>query len=139
MPRISTFMYCEQAEINQHNQKLNISGPLHVIITPFIPTNFSFSIVFGLMAFNNEQDNGLQIRFLDSDGNILVDANNITIGKNMDPQTMALPPEARGLIANLDFRNVTLRKPGVYVTQILLNQDLLGEFPIQVVQAGEIS
>ncbi|PFA84501.1 MULTISPECIES: hypothetical protein [Bacillus] len=134
MPKVSTFMYCEQAEMNPQIQKTVISGPLHVFTVPFVPTTYSFAITFGLLGINNKQDNKLSIRFLDPNDNPKIDAENLMIGKTPDLNWEEMPHEARGLIANMDFRNVILECEGLYKTQIFMNDELLGEFPIQVVQ-----
>lgn len=137
MPKISTFMYCEQAGIDQNTQKTIINGPLHIFTPPFVPSVFSFSIVFGVIGFEGTEENVINLKFLNWDGKVLVDTGEIIVNAENQhhEEKTPLPSEAQGFIANMDFRNVVMDSEGIYKTQIYINHKLEGEFPIQVLDS----
>src|SRR6478736_2607390 len=111
MPRVSTFMYCEDTKQNERGQ-LEIINPLNVFQPAFVPGMFSFSIVFGILGADPaERDYILQVRFLspNKDEQPLIDSGPITLGHDPNQPATNLPQEAKGMMGNMDFRNVVLR------------------------------
>jgi hypothetical protein len=135
MPKISTFMYCEEAIGN--GQKMQISGPLQIITPLFVPGMFSFAVVFGILDVDlSTCSYSLQVKFLSPQKDeILIDSGVLQLDKQQQSENK-LPPEMRGVMFNFDFRNVPFRQEGIYKTVILLNGEEIGEFPIQV-KGGE--
>lgn len=134
MPNISTFMYC--SETSTSGSDLQISNPLQVINTLFIPSTFSFAIVFGINNMDlSEKKYILQVKFYgpESSDNILLDTGSINLDKQAEVKTTPLPKEARGMMINLDFRNVVFQNEGTYRTEVYLNEELLGQYPIYVI------
>jgi hypothetical protein len=140
MPRISTFMYCEETKQEAHPglpNRLNISNPLNVFRPAFVPGMFSFSIVFGLLGIDIvEKQHLLRIKFLNSNDleKPIIDTGDIQMiaEKNPNDTNASLPEEHRGMMANLDFRNAVLKSEGEYITEIYMDNELLGSFPIYV-------
>ncbi|MED3854229.1 hypothetical protein P4607_22970 [Priestia megaterium] len=138
MPRISTFMYCESTQFigqpNSNNQKLTIENPLHVFAPPFIPGTFSFGIVFGLLGIDPSEEHALRLVFSYSKGtDPVIDTGSVNIPKQLENN---VPVETNGFMMNMDFRNVIFREEGSYETQLFLNGEILGTFPI-IVKRGE--
>lgn len=131
MPIVSTFMYCEQVQNNFQTNKLEISTPLHVLTPPSIPSAYSFSIVFGILGLDNHRINKIRIILLSPNEEVAFDTeDNLVIEKNGDLDV--LPSAARGFIANMDLRNVLFNREGMYVTRVLINHEIIGEYPIYV-------
>lgn len=134
MPILSSFIYCEQAEMNVENDKLEISNALHVFTLPALPSAFSFSIVFGILGLDNNRENNIRIVIISPDERTIVDTGELVIEKRESLDTM--PVDARGFMANMDFRNVRFDCEGMYITRITMNGDLLGGYPIYVMEGG---
>lgn len=135
MPIISTFMYCENA--NQvptpQGDKLNIIGPMHIFKPTFVPGNFSFSIVCGILELNTEHDHVIRIKFINNQTEeVLVDTGDFNFPGSNDPKIIELPEDMRGVMLNLDFRNVILRNTGSYTTEVIVDNEFLGQFPVKV-------
>lgn len=129
-------MYCDKAEQNQNGQ-LTINNPLLVINPVFVPGLFSFSVVFGVMGINFDFDHTVRLVFLDGEDNVIIDSNNISLPKGVIPDdAIGLPPEERGFMFNLDFRNVVFKTEGTYKTQVYIDGDLMGDYPIFVKAGG---
>lgn len=138
MPRISTFMYAERAEPNPQGQ-IQITNPLMVINPMFVPGMFSFTIIFGVVGIDNETDHTMQILFKGpNDEPPIINTNTIPLPKGAVPMVkeLELPREHKGMMFNLDFRNVVFKSEGIYTSQVYIDGDLLGEYPI-FVKAGE--
>lgn len=135
MPIISTFMYCEEAK--PIGDKLQINNPLNIFRPPFVPSTFSFSIVFGILGLDITEDLSLVRLIFKKQDEVVIDTGNLEIKQEKDPNLTVLPMEARGLMANLDFRNVILRSEGMYETDIYLNGEKIGNYPIYV-KGGEL-
>lgn len=139
MASVSTFMYCEGAQIipqaNGEN-KMHIQGPMHIFTPPYVPGLFSFSVVFGLLDIDLENERSFRLTFGPTEGPPLIDTDWITIPKNNDPIKNSLPPEMRGFMMNLDFRNVNFTQPGLYRSEVFFNGKKLGEYPIMVHQGA---
>ncbi|MED4057447.1 hypothetical protein P4654_25425 [Niallia taxi] len=140
MPKVATFMYCERAEQDQ-NGKIQISNPLLAMIPLYVPGTFSFSVVFSVTGITIDQDNSIRILFKGPNESEapLVDTGDALIPKGaLDTpiDTRDVPIEFKGMMFNLDFRNINLKYEGIYTSIVYINGDLTGEFPIYV-KAGE--
>lgn len=135
MEKITTFIYCLATNnIQEPNmQTVNANGILSVITPEYIPGTFSFSLVFTLLGLE-EKKYELNLRFKNPDGQILLDTGGLVIpydqiSKN-DQNKISLPPEETGLTLSLDLKNVVFEKNGYYVTEVLCNGRVLGEYKI---------
>lgn len=134
MPNISTFMYC--SETNTSGSNLQISNPLQVINTLFMPSTFSFAIVFGINNMDlSERNYTLQVKFYGPKGSekVLLDTGRINLDKQAQAGPTPLPIEARGMMINLDFRNVVFQEEGTHMSEVYLDEELLGQYPIYVI------
>jgi hypothetical protein len=137
MPKILTFMYCDRAEPN-HQGQLQIINPLLVLNPIFIPGMYSFSIAFGVMGINNDEDHTFRIQFLSpNEDQPMIDSNTISIPKGVVPKVnLGLPQEFRSMMLNMDFRNVIFKTEGLYYTRVFIDNEHKDDFPIYV-KAGE--
>lgn len=138
MPYISTFIYCENANVGP-NQKLHIEAPLLNFSPLFLPGMFSFSVAMGILDLDLSKDYTFQLLFFspEKDEKPVVDTGLITLPKNQSDEPSDLPKDAQGIMLNMDFRNVPLRHRGTYRTEVMLNGDKIGTFPIWVQQGRE--
>ena len=130
MAEISTFLYCENAQ-PLPNGGMTINGPMKIITPKYIPGVFSFTIFFGIIGIDLSDPHTLQIKFMKKGENkALVDTDKLNL-QNQEIKANILPLDMRGFMANLDFRNVELETEGEYVTKVILDGELKGEFPIK--------
>ena len=130
MAEISTFLYCENVQPS-YNGGMTINGPMQIITPKYIPGVFSFTIFLGIIGLDVSESHTLQIKFMKKDGDKeIIDTGKINI-QNQEEKENILPLDMRGFMANLDFRNVELKTEGEYVTKVILDDDLKGEFPIK--------
>lgn len=132
MPEMSSFMYCEQVMVNQSDNKMRIEGPVNLMNPLFIPSMYSFAIVLGIVGVDTTVNNTLNIKFLNSNEEVVIDTNLLPIEKESNTEKNDLPFEMRGIQINMDFRNVALRVEGIYKTVIAFNNEVIGVYPIPV-------
>lgn len=137
MPKISTFMYCEETLKNGDDNQILLRNPLTVFRPAFVPGMFSFSIVFGISGIKiSEKEYKLQLRFINSaePNNPIINTGIIplTYDPNVQPPDSELPSEHQGIMINMDFRNAILKNEGDYYTEVILNDEVLGTFTVYV-------
>ena len=134
MPKITTFVYCENIgqEMTPSGPKMHIIGPLQVISLNFLPTNYSFTVVFGIIGIVPNDVHNLQIIFCDEKGNIMSGSTTpikIPINENF-------ATDSQGFFANWMVQNVQFDHVGIYYTKIILDKMDIGIYPIKVDQKG---
>ncbi|MGG2943074.1 hypothetical protein ABEO51_08115 [Bacillus safensis] len=134
MPTITSFIYCEKTETDQ-NGKLILVQPLLVLTPAFLPGMYSFSIAVGIKGIPDQMK--LRILFIspNSQDQPLIDTTGINVTKKNvveDHIIDLLPEEEIGINFNMDLRNVVLKTEGYYKTVVMINEEVIGEFPIYV-------
>ncbi len=135
MARITSFIYCLGAERIQgpDGQAINANGILTNITPEYVPGSFSFSIIFSMLGIEKSH-HALQIKFINPDGQDIVNSNIIPIPFDQivqnDPNGNLLPDDEKGLIMTMDLRNVIFKKDGEYHTEIFWDGIKLGEYKI---------
>lgn len=141
MAYVSTFIYAESSaqEMTPEGPKLHVISPLHVFLPRFIPGTFSFSIVFGILDYDKTISHKIQIKFIDFEGKKLLDTGQINLPitntgatVNIDAKDIELPQDMQGSIMNISFQNVVFRKEGTYSTQIIFDDERIGEYSVKV-------
>jgi hypothetical protein len=134
MPRISTFMYADGFGIQNlpQGQLALLTNPQHIFTPQFVPGQFSFSTIIGILDCDFTKEHRIRGIFKDPKGNAVIDTGSTTVIMPADPKKSNIPPELLGAILNFDFRNVVLSKDGEYETEIFLDDISLGTFPILV-------
>lgn len=136
MPEISTFMYVD-GSFNETDstgqQRLHLVSPMHIFTPVFVPGTLSFSVVFGILGIDNEKSHNLDFVFHNpTTKENLVEIKQIHLPVNNDPGVNGLPKDLRGVMLNLSFQNVVFRNDGEYFSEIFLDNESLGKFPISV-------
>lgn len=135
MPYLSTFVYCEssQQEVNPLGQtRLTIINPIQIFRPMFIPSMFSFGIVFGIMELDVSKQHTFRYVFRGpkDEEPLIIDTSEISLPQQ--PIESDLPEDMRGIMMNLDFRNVAIRNEGIYNSEIFIDGISLGKTPIKV-------
>lgn len=136
MPKISTFMYSEGAvnETVPNGQRLHIVAPLLIFTPMFIPGTFSFSVALGILGIDVDKDHIFQFKFKTpvTGEAPLIDTGEINFPRISDSSIYDLPLDMRGIMLNFGFQNVVFRNEGTYISEVFLDGESLGEFPIDV-------
>ena len=130
MARVSTFLYCDSFEniMTPSGPKLNVSNPLQIFTPAYIPGNFSFGILIGIIGFDTKITHSLRVIFKHKESEKSVfDTGNIEFPTNAESK---LPTYLDGTMINMDFRNVVFENDGEYFTEVIFDDKKLGEFPI---------
>lgn len=134
MPRIATFVYSEgSAHQGENKEKLFLENPQYLFQSEFIPSLFSFSVSFGIADLDNSKENELRFIFSDPQEETLIESDLISLPTGFDED---LPPELRGFMFNMNFRNVRFEHEGYYCSEIFINGESVGKFPIYVIKRG---
>lgn len=128
---ISSFLYCDsiQTEMTPQGPRNQIVNPLQVLAPIAIPGNYSFAIACNVAGFDVAKENSVRIQFLSEKGKILNDTGDIKIQLPLEAQKSDKPSVMQ---FNLDLRNIVLSEKGLYSTKVFANNELIGEYKIQV-------
>lgn len=125
MPRISSFMYCT-SDTNTQNEMLSYIKP------DFIPGNYTFYAAFSIVDLYPEKTFLLRVEFRDPDDQIVFSTDDQKLeGPNKDGKQHV------GALINFTFKNVPLKKEGLYTTSVCVNDVSLGTFSIPVYKGSE--
>lgn len=134
MAYISTFVYCEniQNEPSPNGSKLHVIGPMQIMTPAFIPSMFSFSVVFGILDIQLNKPHTLRYIFKGpkAEEQPIIDSGDIVLP--IQENNAELPDEMKGFMMNMDFRNIPLQYEGEYTSEIYFDEVSLGMFPIKV-------
>ena len=137
MPKVSMFVYAEGSQINvnpQGEQQILIINPQLVFTPMFVPGQFSFSINLGIMEIDLDVEHVVRLIFWgpnDKTKSLADTADTVRIPIQKD-NPKKLPPDMRGLMLNMDFKNVILAENGTYLTEVYIDNVKFEEFPIKV-------
>lgn len=133
MAKISNFIYCESTinEATPQGNKIHIVSPLQVFLPMFIPGMFSFSVVVGIIDLDITKPHMFKYILTGPDDNDkpLIDTGEIPLPPQVNVKN--LPDDFSGYMSGMDFRNVVMRKEGVYVSEVFFDGNSMGKFPIK--------
>lgn len=131
MPKISTFIYSDDS--TQTPDRLLLTNPKTIFRTPFIPSFFSFSVTFGIIEINPNEKNEFQLKIWaeEDPGEILIDTGVTPIPTELFKDKH----ELNEAMISLNVKNLTIKKEGKYITQVVLNKEQLGSFPMYMTKA----
>lgn len=130
MAKVSAFLYCDSIEnlMTPMGPKLTISNPLQVFTPAYIPGNFSFGILLGIIGFDTKAKHNLRILFKYRETEkVIFDTNIIEFPIQAESK---FPTDLDGTMINMDLRNVVIEKPGEYFTEVIFDGEKIGEYPI---------
>lgn len=126
MLKITSFVYCTAIEQAPNGPALR--GILQFLAPKMLPTEYSFSISFGVFDLGKMENLKVRYIFKDPDGEIVNDTNEIDIPLAEDMQKH----NHIGMQLNLDLKNLVLSKQGEYYSEVYINENLAGKYPIDV-------
>lgn len=131
MAYISSFVYCDsiQMQITPQGPKSQIVNPLQILSPVAIPGNYSFSISCTLAGFDASIENDVRIQFVSPSETTLYDTNKVNF---KIPSEQLQDGKSATMQFNLDLRNLVFKESGIYTTKIWMNDNLLGEYKIEV-------
>lgn len=132
MVYISSFTYCDsiQTEMTPQGPRNQIVNPLQVLAPIAVPGNYSFAISCNIAGFDATQENCVRIKFISPDGQVLNDTGDIKFQLPVEQ----LKLDKLGVMQfNLDMRNLVLSEVGLYSTRVVVNDEQIGEYKIQVI------
>ncbi|WJE16198.1 hypothetical protein QRD89_02285 [Halobacillus sp. ACCC02827] len=132
MAKVSSFVYCDRAEFDESHPKPKINELLDIIRPNSLPGNFSFSIVFGLIGLDRNQE--IRIVFKGPDGEILLDTEMSKLHFEFNPKH---PLKHQGVYIAMDIRNVDIPVEGIYETELYEPKGQIGNFPIPAFKRGD--
>lgn len=140
-PTISSFMFFDDIQQLGNNNApgtaMHLINPQNVIRTPFIPNTYSFAVAFGVVGLDLQSSHTLSFQFINPQNEIVIDTSEIRIPGN-PAEASSLPIEAQGYTFNFNLRNVQLKFEGKYVGRVLINKNVIGEFPLFVYRAANL-
>lgn len=111
-----------------------LTNPLIVLRPRYIPSEYSFSIIFGINDFDLAKENTLRIVLRTPGNETLIDTGD---GKLPATSTDALiPKEFQGAVLSAPFQNVEFKDEGVYHLEVIFNGESLGTQDIPVFRLG---
>lgn len=134
MLRVTYFLYCKDAVMPPNEKEPHLIGPVHMLNPKFIPSEFSFTIAFGIMDFDYMKENTLSIAFKSPNGEELFQSGAIIVES---PPEIKLPPEFVGIQVNLGLKNIPIKEEGIHITEINWNGNIIYENEIPVIKAQE--
>lgn len=137
MERLNSFVYCLNADRivlrDGKEEGINAMRVLSTLTPEFMPSTFSFSIVFSVLGVDLTKENKIQVIFKKMDGEPLLDTGTIDLPSNIvEKDAKKIPGDYVGFDLSMDFRNVIFESEGVYCTEIYLNGGLLDSKDIYV-------
>lgn len=128
--KVTSFIY------HAHSQPLANGNTAIVDVLQFLspkmfPTEFSFNVSFGLYDLFGQESIEVRYVFRDPNNEIVNDTHNITVNIQQPDADFA---NHVGAQMGVELRNIILKVPGVYTSEVYVNDELLGLYPIDVVQ-----
>lgn len=134
MSSVSFFLYCDgvQAQGALPQMSINVLNPKIVFTPMFIPGQYSFSVVIGIVGLDvEEEDHKYQYIFSGPNGEEIINSGEFMTQRPIG-NPFKLPPDKRGGMISLDFKNVIMNENGVYSSEIICDKESLGKYPIYV-------
>lgn len=138
MAELTAFLITESTQnivrSGSNDSVQQLTGPLIALRPQFIPSNFSFSVTFGIRGIDLEKQNILKLTLKRPSGSILHDLGNVQFPPihNKD----SLPLTYSGFVGGIDFRNLALDEEGCYKLEIYVNGQLVSVQDIPVYKRG---
>jgi hypothetical protein len=141
MAKVTTFMYAANAVQEQVKEQgqgqgqgpMHIIAPLLTIVPLYIPSTFSFFVVFGIKDFETAKSHNLRVVFrnIKEPMKSLVEASVVIPPVPPDP-SVKLPDNEKSFLSSLGFQNVVLESEGLYKTSIFFDDNNIGDYEVYV-------
>jgi hypothetical protein len=133
MPKVTSFMYAANVIQGAGQGQMHIIAPLQVIVPLYIPSTFSFFVVFAISDFETTKSHNMRVVFKSDKEPVKSSVDSATtippLPKNLN---VDIPEIYNGFISNLSFQNVVIENDGLYKTTIFFDDEKIGEYEIYV-------
>lgn len=130
MTSVENLVFCQNSKIDNSGRMI-IENLFTTILLPFLPTQFSFSIVFTVLGINPKAEHNLKLIFKNKNTNeIVFDTNNIPI--NNLTSNNDVPLEFQSINFNINLQNLIFKDGGIYVAIVYFDENNIGEREIFV-------
>ncbi|NBI83922.1 hypothetical protein D3Z48_18000 [Clostridiaceae bacterium] len=135
MIHVVSFVYCDAVE--QPGNITKLVTPLQFLNPISFPTQYSFSVSFGLFDLTEYTELPLRYDFLNAQGNVVYSSGDITINLLEFKNNMS----HLGLQLNFEIKNAFLEAPGEYKSVLYIQNKEHGTFPIIAVskETGDLN
>ena len=135
MAHVTYFVYCKDVQVLPNEKDAHLIGPMHMLNPRFVPSEYSFSIAFGIMDIDLKKDNFLKVVFKSPTGEVLFQFDEVNVGP--PPGPVQLPPEHVGIQVNLRLQNVPIKLAGMHTVEVVWNKEAIFVSEVPVIQAKE--
>ena len=139
MAKVSFIIFAEETMTqNQIKPDLLIRNPKISLVPAYIPGQFSFSIVFGLVGLQNKEHYTLRMKFMHKEsGAIVAEFNGMEFDFEMDLND-PVSAKTNGTVININMNNVIFEKEGTYEIEMELDGSITRQ-EIEVLGARSVS
>jgi len=127
-----TFIYAEETrnEAQPQGQKMTVVNPMLIFSPKYLPGQFSFSVAIGMLEVDLTKTHVFRYNLTGPNVEIglIVDTGDVLIPSQENPRK--LPIEMQGLFMGFDLRNVDLALEGKYISEVFLDGESIGTYPI---------
>lgn len=138
MAKIQSFMYAANViqelprdASTQIQPQTHIIAPLQIIVPLFIPSTYSFFIVFSLRDFDTTTAHNIKIQFCDPDEKILVETE-AAVPVIPENPIAEVSDEYKGFSSSIGLQNTIFRQTGAYKTNVIFDSEKIGSYEIYV-------
>lgn len=138
--KVNSFVYCLSffpQKKPDGKESLVLDGIISSINPEYVPGMFSFAMIVGLIGIDFSRRQKLNVKFLNATTRkSILDLPNIELSENMFMNNglnfEVLSVDKAGVNMNIDARNIVFHEEGWHVTEIEIDNQLIGEYPIYV-------
>lgn len=141
MAKVQNFMYAANViqgisktsniQNQQAQSQTHVIAPLQIIVPLFIPSTYSFYIVFSIRDFDIKKEHNIEIQFCSPDDKILVETK-ATVPIVPDNSIADIPAQYKGFSSSIALQNTVLENAGVYKTNVIFDGENLSSYEIYV-------
>ena len=128
MARVSEILFCMKAN-NLEREGVSAINILSAITPEYVPGLFTFSVIVIILDLDFTKEHNFSIDFKDPEGNVLVHVDGTLPIQEIESN---LPKEHLGVNIGMDWNNVEFKRSGLYLIEVNVDQELIGNKEIYV-------
>ena len=139
MAKIVSFTFALGITPNPQNaQNLLINTPIQIIVAPYIPSTFSFTLLLGIRDFDVSKSHSLRVTLRNARESAKpLFTSQVQVPPVPKNDEVNLPDEFLGFMTCLTFQNVVLKNEGIYTASIFFDEEKLNDMDIYVARKKE--
>ncbi|MER1986593.1 MAG: hypothetical protein ABS948_11950 [Solibacillus sp.] len=133
MPYITNFVFKDNEKSRKVNNKK--STILQAILLDKFPNEYSFGIQFTIVFENPYIEHSGFVKFCRSDGSTIAQSAGFKVNPSIEGSSETDDFEMlTGVAYELEFENIRFERPGLYITKIYCNKEVIAKFGITVAE-----